>query len=186
MQERELNPKELMRLAKEGDESALSALYELYFTPVYRYLRLRVPGREDCEDLAQTVFLKAYQAMPNFEERDRSPLAYFFTIARNAAIDYWRKQKNHSMRVGEAVFEIIADDRERTDRGADEAERRREAARALAKLAKEPREILTLRFINELSNKEIASITGKSQDAIRQIQSRALRALRKEMSEHHD
>lgn len=172
------DPKELMRRAKAGDETAIAAIYELYFTPVYRYLRLRVANREDCEDLVQMVFLKAYQAFPNFQEREGSPLAYFFTIARNLAIDHWRKQRGHLHSDIES-FELI-DGSEASDQAL-AGEGKRLVYQALAKLKKDQREVLILRFINELSNREIAGIMEKTEEAVRQIQSRALRALRKEM-----
>ena len=89
----EIDAKELMRLAKDGDSEAFGLLYSKYFVPVFRYIYLRLKNKEEAEDLAQTVFLRVYKSLTRFRDQGKEPLAYFFTIARNAIIDYWRKKK---------------------------------------------------------------------------------------------
>jgi RNA polymerase sigma-70 factor (ECF subfamily) len=85
------DPRELLRRAKEGDEGAFGALYEIYYTPVYRYLFLRSRSKADAEDIAQTVFVKVYASLERFEIHEE-PLCYFFSVARNALIDFHRKK----------------------------------------------------------------------------------------------
>ena len=84
----------LMDQAREGDQGAFSLLYEQYATPLYRYIYFRVTRKEDSEDILQTVFLKAYRALPKFRNQGKNPLSFFYTIARNAIIDYRRKKKD--------------------------------------------------------------------------------------------
>lgn len=175
----EKDPKILMRLAKEGNAEAFSCIYELYFTPVFRYIYFRLKNKHEAEDLTQVVFVKFYESSADFVEMGKNPLAYFFTIARNAIIDLSRKKK-----------EIVMEDREleieagRTSEDQLKNIERREICakikEALKGLSDDQQEIMILKFVNDLSNKEIANIIGKSEVVIRQSQSRALRILRKE------
>ncbi|KKU85720.1 MAG: hypothetical protein UY14_C0015G0015 [Parcubacteria group bacterium GW2011_GWA1_47_9] len=60
--------KQLMQLAKNGDTEAFGRLYELYFTPVYRYIYLRTKNKEEAEDLSQAVFVKVFKSIGAFRE----------------------------------------------------------------------------------------------------------------------
>lgn len=176
------NPTELMRKAKEGESWAFAKLYELYFTPVFRFIYFRVKSREEAEDLTQTVFLKVYQAREQFTEGEASIRGFFFTVARNAVIDYWRKKKD--VLFGEtAEYAHLPDQRETPDQSMIQEQQIEKLKEAIAKLTDEQQEIILLKFINGLSNKEIASIVDKSEDAVRQMQCRAIRSLRINRSE---
>ena len=174
-----IDPKALMRLAKGGDSEAFNCLYELYFVPVFRYISLRVKNKEEAEDLTQNVFLKVYRSIPDFQEQNKPPLAYFFTIARNTLIDSWRKKKDSTVNL-EAISET-------PDPGANpqESTEKRVAAQAIRQiiqnLTEDQREVIILKFINEMPNNEIARLLEKSEDAIRQLQCRALKALREQI-----
>ena len=175
------NPKELMRRAKKGDVEAFGTLYSFYFTTIFRYIFFRVQNKNTAEDLTQDVFLKVYNSISQFREMAQPPIAYFFTVARNSVIDYWKKKK-------EVLFEnpeIIADKAPFLPESALEIFEKKEASfaiyQAMARLTDEQREIITLKFINELSNKEVSALLGKSEEAIRQLQCRALKVLRQEL-----
>ena len=173
-----MDPKNLMQRAREGDQQAFSLLYQHYLTPIYRYLYFRMLHREDAEDLLQTVFLKAYQALPRFTEKGKDPLSFFYTIARNAVIDHRRKKREALMDESDDIALHLADDAPGI---AELAIRRSEGAlvrEALKSLSDDQREVLTLKYINDLSNQEIAQLIGKQEPAVRQLQSRGLRALR--------
>lgn len=172
------DPKKLIDLAKNGDSEAFSALYKLYFVPVFRYIFLRTKSKQDTEDLTQTVFLKVYSSISRFQEQGKSPLAYLFTVARNTVIDHWKKKR-----------EVILDDPMRAEGFSDNTNEnpyqtieKDEAARsiqgAIVRLSEEQKEVIVLKFMNELSNQEIASILGKSEESVRQLQCRALKAMR--------
>lgn len=166
------NPIFLMRLAKNGDQSAFSQIYELYFTPVFRYIFLRVQNKSDAENLAQDVFLKAYKNIDNFQERNKEPLTLFFTIARNTVIDFWKKKKEIIM---EEIEEEISENPLEILEKHDDCKR---ILIVLEKLNKDQKEVIILKFISGLTNKEISQLLEKSEEAIRQLQSRGLRILR--------
>jgi RNA polymerase sigma-70 factor (ECF subfamily) len=172
------NPKELMRLAKAGDSEAYGQLYELYYTPVFRYVYIRVRDKEEANDLAQTVFLKIFSALPNFKEQNKSSLAYFFTVARNTVIDHWRTKKETKVDDFDAIVERTADDSDSPHISYERSENQELIQRALQELTDIQREVITLKFMSDLPNKEIAELLGKTEEAVRQIQCRALRSLK--------
>jgi len=172
------DPKVLMRLAKSGDTEAFGALYELYFVPVFRYIYLRIKNKEETKDLAQTVFLKVFRSLSNFREQNKSPLAYFFTIARNTVIDHWRTKKGASLDDPESVFEQISEKANNPFELVAKEETNQAVRRAIGQLTDDQQEVIVLKFINEMPNKEIAVLLGKTEEAVRQLQCRALKAMR--------
>ena len=172
------DPKKLIELAKNGDTESFGALYELYFTPVFRYIYRRTKNKHETEDLTQTVFLKAYRAMPRFEVREVSPLAYFFTIARNTVIQHWKKNKKALEHTKEIDTET-PDSNPHPGEIASKNEKIKIIHEAIETLTPDQQEIVALKFIEGLPNQEIAQILGKTEEAIRQLQCRALKTLRK-------
>lgn len=171
------NMKILIKQAQSGDERALSAIYTDYFTPIYRYIYSRINHRAQAEDLTQTVFLKIYQALERIDPDRVHPIAYFYTVARNTLIDHYRKGSHEPIYNDEIL--MIEDENQSSGDNAKAREVKDLVENGLRTLADEHREIITLRFINDMSTKEIAEIVGKSDDAIRQILSRATKELRK-------
>lgn len=176
------DPLLLTQLAKVGDKQAFERLYEMYFAPVFRYIYFRVKNKEEAEDMSQTVFLKAFQALPRFEpQQDKSPLAYFFTVARNTVTDYWRKKNAVAARETSADALVFEPPDETAKDVTGQIENAHIIRQALRSLTEEQQEVIILRFINDLSCKEVARLLGKSSAAVRQLQSRALAALRKKL-----
>lgn len=177
------DPRVLIEAAKAGDEKAFDALYRLFYTPVFRYIRLRVRDRRQAEDLTQTVFLKVYGALPRFEYGNVAPLAYFFTVARNTVIDHWRKE-------GRVVYDddVIAHKRETVAEEKSESYAREVKEviwQAIEQLTGDQREVIVYKFIHELETKEIATLLNKTEEAIRQLQSRGLKTMRGYFKEHN-
>ncbi len=178
------DPIKLMQLAKAGSADAFGMIYNLYFTPIYRYIQFRVKNKAEAEDLTHTVFLKVYQSIGDFRVQNSAPLAYFFTVARNTVINFWRKKKEILPSDPEELFSKIPSQQKNLQRAAEEKEMTGAVKDLLKELTDDQQEIIILKFINELSNTEIAQITGKSEAAIRQLQFRALKELRVQVKKH--
>jgi RNA polymerase sigma-70 factor (ECF subfamily) len=149
-------------------QSDFEVVYTEYFTPLFRYTISQIKNREIAEDITQTVFLKVLKQRSGSNSNNLPPLPYFFTIARNTIIDYWRKKKEISMDISEVLFSSLIDDRESPQDKLEKESESNNLERALNNLTYEQKEILTFRFISDLSNKEISQILGKSEEAIRQ------------------
>ncbi len=171
---------EIIRRAKEGDSKAFDMLYSTYFTPLYRYVFIRLKTREDAEDVVQDTFLKAYQALPRYEHTRDSMLPYLFTIARNLLINHTKKKRPDTM-AGEDIERHAGD--EKTSAMAEGRELREELLTAMEVLSDTEREVIELKFFGEQTYAEIAEVLDKREDAIRQHVARAMKKMREVLSE---
>lgn len=172
------DPRQLIISAKDGDMAAFGKLYELYFTPVFRYIFARTSQHQLSEDLAQTVFIKAFESLDRYQPTASPPLAYLFTIARNSVIDHWKKKKDILFQEEDAAVSNIVDRKQNPARDAEIKSSVGIITAAIQELPPDQQDVITMKFLQELSNAEIAQALGKSEDAVRQLQSRALKSLR--------
>lgn len=169
---------ELMQKAVAGDTEAFGLIYEAYFSQIYRYIYFRVQNVAVAEDITQAVFLKVFEKLPDYQDRQRPPLAYFFTVARNKVIDYWRKNKRVESLDAENDLSKITDTTDTAEEIVSRTIAGEEISRALEKISESEREVVILKFLNELSYPEIAKLLKKNEAAIRQLASRGLKNLR--------
>jgi RNA polymerase sigma-70 factor (ECF subfamily) len=166
---------ERMRVeAARQDPGQFAALYEANFERVYAYLARRVKGRAEVEDLTSEVFRRALAGLHGFESRGAPFSAWLMRIAANALVDRARRAKSresHSLELGPEPSEP-----ERLD-----AESRARLFRCVAELPPDQRRVIELRFAEERSIREIASALNRSEGAVKQLQLRALTALRKKI-----
>ena len=144
--------------------------YERYRLPIYRYLRARGTTDEDALDLTAVTFERAFAKRHAFRSRDGGLGAWLFRIARNAAIDAYRRRPPDGFlaRIDDLGLAI-----------ADHAERdRRDVVDAVSTLPAIQRDAIWLRYASGLSAREIGHVLGKSEAAIQKQIQRALGALR--------
>jgi len=177
---------ELMAAFKAGDIEALGVLLERYKAPVYGYL-LRLTARPDAaEDLFQEVFLKLVRNPGVYSEREKFK-SWLFTVARNAAMDYFRREGSRSAEPleGEDGEPGVLGQAVSGEPGPQESLENKllgeKIALALNQLASDQREIFYLRHYSELSFKEIAAILGVPIGTALARMSRAAAFLRKEL-----
>ena len=168
--------KELIERYRNGDQQAFESIYGLYYTPLYRFIFFRVRSKHEAEDLTQTLFLKLYRTLGAYSGAI-PPEKYLYTAARNLVIDFFRSQPHRAIPSDDLIREL-----DETTPGTDNVTKERETSElvrdALETLHGDERDIIIMRFIDELTNQEIAQRTGKTEVNMRQIQSRALRKLR--------
>ncbi|HEX2163745.1 MAG TPA: sigma-70 family RNA polymerase sigma factor [Thermoanaerobaculia bacterium] len=159
---------ELAISAREGSEAAFRELVERFERPVFSLIVRMVRDRSLAEDLTQETFVKAYRNLAAYDA-ERKLSSWLFKIAHNATIDHLRRRE-----VETVPLDASPDDEERpgldrrladrTARGPDLAVGRGELARALeaavAELRPEYREVVLMRFAEDLSYQEIALATG--------------------------
>ncbi|MEI6136883.1 MAG: sigma-70 family RNA polymerase sigma factor [Chloroflexota bacterium] len=162
--------------ARQGDSTAFGALYDRFQPEILRYLTHRVGDPDAAEDLAQQVFLKAWQAIPRYESRGVPFKAWLYRMAHNQMVDYFRTRRVTTDLEGvdppqesEAEGIVIA------------AETSEVLKQALDRLSEDHRQVLQLRFLMEKSAREIGEIMGRKEVTIRGLQMRALQALRREI-----
>ncbi len=168
---------ELIQSAQQGDRRAFGELYDRYVTRIYRFILIKISHKQDAEDLTSKVFTKAWESMGRFEARGFPFSSWLYRIASNAIIDHYRTSKQHEdlLQVSEEAVATSHELDETLDRHQDLVRVRT----ALAKLHDEYRAVLVMRFIDDSSTKEIAHALGKSEGAVRVLQHRALKELKR-------
>jgi RNA polymerase sigma-70 factor (ECF subfamily) len=165
----------LISRAVKRDPEAFAQLYVRFYDQVLRRVSTIVRDRYDAEDVTSEAFLRAWNAIPRFEVRDVSILAWFCTIAERLAVKHV-KGRRPSIAVDDMLLDLSpeGDPVRCLEREADIATVRS----ALEQLPMMQREIVSRRFLHDLSYDELGVATGKSVGTIRVIQHRALKALR--------
>jgi RNA polymerase sigma-70 factor (ECF subfamily) len=165
----------LVARAQAGDVEAVGALYDHYVERIFRFVRFRLGNQLDAEDVSQRVFLQMIEALPRYRSRGIPFGGWLFRVARNAVIDHGRTHRLHEPLEGMA--DMDSGQRSPEELAITAAEMQRVAS-ALGALTDDQREVITLRFMAELSPAEIAAVLGRRQGAIRATQFRALQNLR--------
>jgi len=169
---------ELVLRAIQRDQEAFGELYDRHVVRVYRHIYYMVGNAAEAEDLTAQAFLRAWEAIPRYQVRGAPFVSWLLRIAHNLGVSHLRS-KRESSQIHEGIVDhkMQRDPEQAYEQTADE-ELVREA---IMMLREEQRQVIILRFIEDLDYREVAEIIGKSVAAIRVIQHRALNALRKQM-----
>ncbi|MFC2004768.1 RNA polymerase sigma factor [Chloroflexota bacterium] len=163
--------------AANGNEVAFGELYSLFVEKIYRYIFYHVKSKATAEDITGEVFLKAWRAIGSCRGKENSFSSWLYRIAHNQLIDEIRKrQRRPSLEI-----ENIETIRDKTA-GVEGYLEQQELLGVIDHLNSNQRQVIILKFIEGLDNREIAKIMGKNEGAIRALQMRALSALRKELN----
>ena len=165
---------DLVEKAQRGDTEAFGKIYDALVTSVYRYVYYRVEP-QIAEDITEETFMKAWQNISKYKKGASPFSSWVFKIAHNLVCDYYRKHK-----VTEEIDENAADPKQDSNPEVQLNVRLTQVRlrKAIKKLPENYQQVITLKYINELENPEIAKAIGKSEGAIRIIQFRALKELR--------
>jgi len=156
-------------------ETRLSDLYEEYYDKIARYVYVHISNKEEAEDIAGEVFLKALESLKSYREQGVPMQGWLFRIAHNLTVDYLRKMnKRRTVPIDSVVLQG-------NDNPANTAEKNIEFERvteAMKGLTTEQREVINLRFFGGLTSKEVGGVLGKSDGAVREMQRAAIEKLR--------
>ena len=171
---------QLVVLAQQGDQTAFASLYEQYSPLVYRFLRRRLDGPDEIvEDLTEDVFVKVYEKLDRYVERGLPFTAWLYRIAHNHLVDYLRSLPRMTASSLDAVAEVP----ERAATAAFSRVLDRQSLEpALARLTPEQRQTIELRFLEGMSVAETAATMGRSDEAVKKLQARALANLRRHLA----
>jgi RNA polymerase sigma-70 factor (ECF subfamily) len=166
--------------AKAGDSSVIAELYERYHLSIFRYLYYKVGDPHTAEDLASEVFVRMIAALPGYQPNHIAFQAWLFQIARNLAIDHYRKAKLRDHLHLEDHLVAGEDDPVNTfEQGMTSTVLKK----ALTKLPDEQRDVIVMRFVSGMPISEVAQSLHKSENSIKGLQRRGLIALRDILTE---
>ncbi len=171
----------LYRIQTKRDAQAYGELYDTYVAGIYRFISFKVSSKEEAQDLTSETFLRAWHYL--LESRDVASFsALLYRIARNLVIDHYRSRRA-TVSLDEQLEIDIDENTSPTDKGEqikmlDINLEASAVATAMKQLKEEYRDILTLRYIEELSTAEIAEIVDKTSVHVRVLLHRATNALK--------
>ena len=185
----------LMRAVRDGDVSQLGQLFERYHTRLFEFLSRMTGNRVAAEDLVQDVFVRILKYRGTYRDDGRFE-TWLFRIARNQCIDESRRRahrKHPSLDAptgneadGPTLHERVAGKEHGADRRTVGNELKQRMAQAIDALPEEQREVFVLRQVQNLAFKEIAEITGVSENTVKSRMRYALERLQGALAEYQD
>lgn len=164
----------LLARAIQGDAEAFGDLYERYLDEIQRYVFYRVADRFDAEDLTETVFLKAWEALPRSVAPIVNLRAWLYRVAQHVIIDYYRTSKVTT----DLSPEQTRDRQPLPESQIQDRDVQQQLARLIQSLDGNLQQVIVCRFISGLSHAETAEIMGLKEGHVRVLQLRALQKLR--------
>lgn len=170
---------EIVKAVLAGDHERYAELVERYRDRYARYAARMLGSADEGEDAVQDAFVRAYDQLAQCHDPDKF-VGWFFLILRNRCFAERRKSR------GQAPLEAAADMAagDRSDNGAETAERRRALQLALLELTPEQREVFVLKHVEGLSYGEIAERLSTSVPSLKMRMHRAYDRLREQLREH--
>lgn len=174
---------DLVSRAKKGDQDAFGELVARYQKPIYNLVFRMTGNHQDAEELTQTAFLNAWRGLPNFQE-DASFFTWLYRLAKNAAIDFIRKEARRNGGVAlslddqEGAFLHLPDPAPGPEDRVQNQQLREALRQGIAALSKDHREIFLLREVDGLSYQEIGQLLVLETGTVKSRLARARLALR--------
>ena len=173
---------ELLAAARRLESRALGEIHDRYYADLYRYLLYRTNDEHTADDLSSEVFTRLLDSLHAGRAPD-SLRAWLFGVAAHLVADHFRRQARRPQ-------VELADDLPAPDSSLDAAVNAaltiQSVRRALQQLTDEQQQVLALRFNEGRSITETAGLLQKSETAVKQLQFRAMAALRRLMEGHDD
>lgn len=173
------DPSEVARLvdrAAGGNFEAFGQLYGIYLDRIYRYAFHQVQDRMTAEDITEEVFVKAWKAIKSCKGKGQTFSAWIYRIAHNHIINTLRNTQKFASIDMENIAAISSPKLE-----LEMKLEQQELTEMIADLPQNQRQVVVLKFIEGLDNRETGKIMRKSEGAVRILQMRALTALRQKI-----
>lgn len=166
----------LIARARTGDSAAFGELVEQYRDSVYRLAYRMCGNAHDADEAAQEAFVAAWRGLPNFRG-DAKFSTWLYRLTTNASIDLMRRENRHRA-VAEDEMPEIEDRADSPQQQVERTEQQEAVQQALASLSEDYREILLLRYMQELDYTEIAEVLRLPAGTVKSRLNRAKAALK--------
>jgi RNA polymerase sigma-70 factor (ECF subfamily) len=177
------NEEQLLAGARRMDRATLARIHDCFFEMIYRYARYRTDDIQLAEDAASEVFARLLDALHEGRPPHSSLRGWLFATASHVVNDHYRRRYRVEQENIDDWTSEPAGDKSNPEVQLDRRADRRSVRAALRKLTPEQQHVLALRFGQELSHKEVAGLVGKSEGAVKLLQLRGLRSLRRLLEE---
>jgi RNA polymerase sigma-70 factor (ECF subfamily) len=170
---------QLLHGARELDLDILAQIHDCYYEAVYRYVHYRIGDRQIAEDAASEVFLRLLNALHNGKAPKSSLRGWLFGTAGHIVNDHYRARYRSKEEDREHNESHPANEAANPEYSLQRAWAHAELRTALAELTEDQQQVVTLRFGQGLSHRDVAQLMGKTEGAVKLLQLRALRSLRR-------
>jgi RNA polymerase sigma-70 factor (ECF subfamily) len=170
---------DLIKRAK-TDKDAFGQLYERYVDRIYNYVYYRTGNVADAEDLTARVFMRAMKHIGNYDDRGVPFSAWLYRIAHNLVANWHRDRSRRKIMSLDDVSHWNFQE-EGPESLTQFFEDREALLATIRRLPADRQELLILKFVERLSNKDIGDIMGRSEGAIKSLYHRTLLSLREEI-----
>ena len=167
----------IIEKAIQGDEQAFSILYQENVKKIYNYIYYRTGNVSDAEDITARVFQRALKHITRYKIKDVPFSAWLYRIAHNLVANWHRDNQRRK----EVPIEDHINLQSKQNIPDNEIEKKQEVEALLGAIHQLPSDrqmVLILKYVEDLSNKEIGQIMGKSEGAIKSLYHRTLMDLR--------
>jgi RNA polymerase sigma-70 factor (ECF subfamily) len=169
----------LIARAKE-DPEAFGLLYERYVGQIYNYIYYRTGNHQNAEDLTARTFYRALKHILRYVDEGAPYSAYLHRIAHNLVAN-WHRDNSRRQLISFDEFVIPTPDYKESAALAEEKEDRDRLLKAVRRLPPDRQQLLILKFVEQISNAEIAQIMERTEGAVKSLYHRTLMALRQEL-----
>ena len=167
----------LVERAACGNFEAFGELYSIYLDKIYRYVFYQINDKMTAEDITEDVFVKAWKAIKSCKGKSNTFSSWLYRIAHNHLINTLRKMQRYTS-IDKGNLIDIRDPRQEIDILLEH----QELAEIIACLPQNQSQVIILKFIEDMDNREIGKIMNKTEGAIRILQMRGLATLRQVLS----
>ncbi len=170
----------LIARAKE-DPEVFGLLYERYVGNIYNYIYYRTGNHHDAEDLTARTFYRALKHISRYEDRGAPFSAYLYRIAHNVVAN-WHRDHSRRQIIPFDNLVIMTLERDEPAAAAEVKDEQEVLLQAVRRLPPERQQLLILKFVEQMSNAEIAEVMERTEGAIKSLYHRTLVTLRKELT----
>lgn len=171
--------RKLKERIKNKDQKAFEELYNQNADDIYRFIFFKIGKKEEANDLSSLSFLKTWEYIQKNPLKKETLRALLYKITRNVIVDYYRSNRQENISLDDKENKIdVVDEEINIELEVSTQIDYELLSQKMMKIKNEYREIVVMRYINELSLDEIAEITGKKKMNIRVLLHRALKALK--------
>ncbi len=165
-------------LRARDDPEVFGQLYELYVNQIYSYVYYRTGNHHDAEDLTAKTFYQALRHIGHYQDRGLPFTAWLYRIAHNLVAN-WHRDRSRRQIIALDEIALISQ-RPGPETRMESQDDQRMLMHLIRHLSEERQHLLILKFVEQMSNREIADIMGRTEGAIKSLYHRTLLALRDE------
>jgi RNA polymerase sigma-70 factor (ECF subfamily) len=170
----------LLARARALDDEALAEIHDRYYEPIFRYIVFRVSNQQVAEDLTSEVFVRLLSALRDHTAPQNTIRGWLYGVAFRVVNDFHRKQyRREEVQLNDGIASDVSEPLETVAKRLSW----REVRAAMSGLTESQREVIALRFGQEMPIRDVAQLLGKTEGAVKQLQARAIASLARTLKE---